>query len=102
MRKIKDYEGTFLNHLEGMYRAEDRDAAVALAEALGLAVVEMRFTENSRPLLAGHFNSEDRDPTNNVVFLYEMPELLRRSFCWWSLPPLDFAGEGLDAAAFGL
>lgn len=79
MRHIREYEGTFLNHLEGMYRAEDREAAVALAEALGLAVVEMRFTENSRPLLAGHFNPEDRDPTNNVVFLYEMPDILRRT-----------------------
>lgn len=79
MDKISDYEGTFLNHLEGMYRSEDRRAAVALAEALGLAVVELRFTENSRPLLAGHFNPQDRDPTNNIVFLYEMPDILQRT-----------------------
>lgn len=78
MDRIADYSGTFLNHMEGNYRPGDRDLAVELAEALGLAVVEMRFTETSRPLLAGHFNGADRDPTNNIVFLFEMPEVQHR------------------------
>lgn len=75
MKKMSDYEGGFLNHMEGIYRPKDRDLAVELAEALGLAVSEIRFTQNSRPLLAVHPNAEDRDPTNNVFFLYEMPKV---------------------------
>lgn len=72
------YKGTFLNHLEGVYRAEDRALAIELTEALGLAVKEVRFTENSRPILAGNFNPAVPDPTNNIVFLYEMHPLQRR------------------------
>ncbi|MDR2857073.1 MAG: hypothetical protein LBV50_04415 [Novosphingobium sp.] len=78
MDRIGDYAGAFLNHLEGMYRPEDRALAIGLAEAIGLRVVEMKFTASSRPLLAGHFNDADRDPTNNILFLYEMPPMLLR------------------------
>ena len=78
MNKISEYEGGFLNHMEGIYRPEDRALAIELAQALGLAVSEIRFTANSRPLLAVHPNADDRDPTNNVFFLYEMPEVQRR------------------------
>lgn len=74
MKKMAEYEGAFFNHMEGIYRAEDRDLAWELVEALGLAASEIRFTANSRPLIAAHPNAEDRDPTNNVFFLYEMPE----------------------------
>lgn len=77
MNRIDQYNGTFLNHLEGMYRAKDRSLAVELAEAIGLQVKELCFTATSRPLLSGHLNPEDPDPTNNIIFLYEMPELLR-------------------------
>lgn len=73
MKKMAEYEGGFLNHMEGIYRPEDRDLAWELVEALGLAASEIRFTATSRPLIAAHPNSEDRDPTNNVFFLYEMP-----------------------------
>jgi hypothetical protein len=75
MQKMADYSGGFLNHMEGIYRPGDKALAVELAEALGLAVSEIRFTENSRPLVAVHPNAEDTDPTNNVVFLYEMPKV---------------------------
>jgi hypothetical protein len=78
VKRFSDYEGGFLNHLEGFYRAEDRDLALELARALGLAVSEIRFTARSRPVTAVHPNAEDRDPTNNVIFLYEMPEVQRK------------------------
>lgn len=74
MKKMAEYEGGFFNHMEGIYRAEDRNLVWELVEALGLVASELRFTANSRPLIAAHPNSEDRDPTNNVFFLYEMPE----------------------------
>lgn len=73
MKKMTEYEGTFFNHMEGIYRPEDRDLAWELIEALGFVASEIRFTANSRPLIAAHPNAEDRDPTNNVFFLYEMP-----------------------------
>lgn len=73
MKKMAEYEGAFFNHMEGVYRSEDRNLAWELVEALGLVASEIRFTANSRPLIAAHPNLEDRDPTNNVFFLYEMP-----------------------------
>lgn len=73
MKKMVEYEGGFFNHMEGIYRAEDRDLAWELVEALGLVASEIRFTATSRPLIAAHPNADDRDPTNNVFFLYEMP-----------------------------
>jgi hypothetical protein len=78
LKRFTDYEGGYLNHLEGFYRSEDRELALELAQALELAVSEIRFTANSRPVVAVHPNADDRDPTNNVIFLYEMPEVQRR------------------------
>src|SRR5262249_47033517 len=78
VKRFAEYEGGYLNHLEGFYRRQDRDLAVELAEALGLAVSEIRFTATSRPVTALHPNENDRDPTNNLVFLYETPELLAK------------------------
>jgi hypothetical protein len=78
MNKMSDYAGGFFNHMEGIYRAEDRALAIELAQGLGLTVSEIQFTAKSRPLIALHPNAEDRDPTNNVFFLYEMPEVQRR------------------------
>lgn len=72
MKTFSEYQGGFLNHLEGVYRPDDRALAKELAEALGLLVREVRFTETSHPLLSVHPNGEDLDPTNNVIFLYEM------------------------------
>ncbi len=78
MDRMAEYSGGFLNHMEGIYRSEDRALAVELAKALGLSVSELQFTANSRPLLAVHPNADDLDPTNNVFFLYEMPEVQRK------------------------
>ena len=78
MQKISEYRGSFLNHLEGAYRPGDRDLAVELAAALGLDVEEIRFTATSNPIVAVHPNAADRDPTNNVIFLFEMPEVTRK------------------------
>lgn len=78
MKHIADYDGGLLNHMEGFYRAEDRELAIELVQALGFPVEEIRFTENSRPVLAVHPNEDDKDPTNNVLFLYVMPEPLRQ------------------------
>lgn len=78
MKKMAEYEGGFFNHMEGIYRPEDRDLAWELVETLGLVASEIRFTANSRPLIAAHPNAEDRDPTNNVFFLYEMPDVQRK------------------------
>jgi hypothetical protein len=74
MQQISDYAGAFYNHMEGIFRPEDRELALELAEALGLTVQEIRFTATSRPIIALHPNGEDKDPTNNVFFLFPMPE----------------------------
>lgn len=78
MQHMSQYEGGFLNHMEGIYRKEDRELAVELVNALGLAHADIQFTANSSPILAVHPNADDRDPTNNVIFLYEMPERQRK------------------------
>ena len=78
VKRMSEYEGSFINHMEGFYRPEDRDLVVELVAALGLVAAEIQFTANSRPTLAVHPNPADRDPTNNVLFLYEMPEVHRR------------------------
>jgi hypothetical protein len=78
MKHISEYSGSFLNHLEGFYRPGERDLAIELARALGLTVEEIRFTPTSNPIVAVHPNGDDMDPTNNVIFLFEMPEKLRR------------------------
>jgi len=78
MNHISDYTGGFLNHMEGFYRPGDREIAVELASALGLTVEEIKFTPDSNPIVAVHPNGEDTDPTNNVFFLFEMPEKLRK------------------------
>lgn len=78
MQHMSQYEGGFLNHMEGIYRSEDRDLAVELVKALGLAHADIQFTANSKPILAIHPNADDKDPTNNIIFLFEMPEGQRK------------------------
>ena len=78
MQHMSQYQGGFLNHMEGIYRPEDRELAVELVTALGLASADIKFTANSKPILAVHPNADDRDPTNNVIFLFEMPEGQRK------------------------
>lgn len=72
MKNISDYKGNLLNHLEGVYRPGDRPLVLELFEALNLVALEIKFTETMKPLVAIHPNGEDRDATNNIIFLSEM------------------------------
>jgi hypothetical protein len=73
VKKISDYDGGLLNHLETVYRPGDHELAVEFLQALGLSVAEIKFTQTStKRLVAVHPNADDRDATNNVMFLYEM------------------------------
>jgi hypothetical protein len=70
--RISDYEGKLLSHLQGFYRRGDRDLAVELMEALGLACVEVP-TSGDHSLTRVHVNPGDRSNIDNVMFLSEMP-----------------------------
>ena len=73
VKKISDYDGGLLNHLEAVYRPGDHELAVEFLQALGLSVAEIKFTQTStKRLVAVHPNANDRDPTQNVMYLYEM------------------------------
>lgn len=69
---IGEYGGNHLSHLQGFYRAGDRELAVELMEALGFACVLVR-TSGEHSLTRVHMNPDDLDTTDNVVFLSEMP-----------------------------
>ena len=72
MSGICNYEGKLLSHLQGFYRHGDRDLAVELMEALGLACVEVQ-TSGDHSLTRVHVNPGDRSNVDNVMFLSEMP-----------------------------
>jgi hypothetical protein len=73
VNKISEYDGGLLNHLETVYRPGDHELAVEFLEALGLSVTEIKFTKTStKRLVAVHPNANDRDATNNVMYMYEM------------------------------
>jgi hypothetical protein len=74
MTKISDYEGNLLSHLQGFYRPGDRDLAVELMEALGLACVEVATSPN-HSLTRVHLNPGDRNNVDNVMFLSAMPPM---------------------------
>ena len=71
MKNIAEYEGKLLNHMQGFYRAGDRDLAVELMRALGLTVVDVPITD-TMSLVRVHMNTDDRDNVDNVMFLAEM------------------------------
>jgi hypothetical protein len=71
MTKIAEYDGKLLSHLQGFYRAGDRDLAVELMKALGLDCVEVR-TSGDHSLTRVHMNADDRNNVDNVMFLAEM------------------------------
>ena len=73
MTTIGEYEGKLLSHLQGFYRRGDRDLAVELMEALGLACVEVQ-TSGDHSLTRVHVNAGDRSNVDNVMFLGEMPD----------------------------
>ena len=72
MKKISDYPGSLVNHLNALYRPGERALAVELAEALGLTVAEITFTQEGHKMTAIHPNADDLDTTNNIIFLTEM------------------------------
>ncbi len=72
MTSIAEYTGNHLSHLQGFYRAGDRELAVELMEALGLACVLVR-TSGEHSLTRVHVNPADLNNTDNVMFLSEMP-----------------------------
>src|ERR1700710_1705073 len=73
MKKISEYQGGLLNHLETVYRPGDHALAVEFLEALGMSVTEIKFSETStKRLVAMHPNADDRDPSQNIMFLHEM------------------------------
>lgn len=71
MKRISEYGGVLLNHFEAMHRPGDRELATEFLGALNLAVVELSFTATSK-LIAVHIDQEDRDFTNNIIFLHQM------------------------------
>src|SRR5581483_870236 len=71
MKRISEYDGTLLNHLQGFYRAGDRALAIELVKALGLACVEVPIT-GTFSLLRVHANAKDLDTVDNVIFLTEV------------------------------
>lgn len=74
MARISEYDGNLLSHMAGFYRPGDRDLAVELMEALGLACVEVPTT-GDHSLTRVHLNPDDRNNVDNVLFLFEMPPL---------------------------
>ena len=72
MKRISDYDGALLNHLNLSYRRGERALALELVEALGLTAIETPITE-TMTLIAAHPNAADLDSGNNVIFLLELP-----------------------------
>jgi hypothetical protein len=74
VNKIADYKGRLLNHVEAVYRPGERELAIEMAQALGLAVTDTGFrSEPDTPTFLGiHPNPDDCDPANNVFYVSEM------------------------------
>lgn len=74
MKRISEYSGVLLNHFEAVYRPGDRSVAREFLTALGLYVEDFSFSEpDATKMLAIHFEPEDKDSTNNIIFLHQMP-----------------------------
>jgi hypothetical protein len=71
MKQIADYQGGLLNHLNLSYRPGDRELALELIKAIGLTVVETKFTDMT--LISAYPNAEDMNGDSNVIFLLELP-----------------------------
>jgi hypothetical protein len=73
VRKISEYSGQLLNHLEAVYRPGDRRLAREFLTALGLYVEDYSVADPEATSMLGiHFEPADRDSTNNVIFLHQM------------------------------
>lgn len=71
MKRIADFDGSLMNHLNTVYRPGERGLVIELAKALGLTVVEIPLSE-THSMIAGHMNADDPDILNNVVYFFEM------------------------------
>ena len=85
MTRISDYEGKLLSHLQGFFHPGDRDLAVELMEALGLACVEVR-TSGDHSLTRVHVNAGDGDDTIDLfssreICVYFRGEPPKRGHC---------------------
>ena len=78
MKKIADYEGTLLSHVESLYRPGERALAIELVEALGCVVTDTGFKgDGADSFLAVHPNPEDQDVQNNAFYMSQIrPEQL--------------------------
>ena len=75
MQNIREYQGQLLNHFEAVYRPGDRGLAREFLTALGLYVEDYSNPDPASDKMLGiHFNPEDRDATNNLIFLHKMSE----------------------------
>lgn len=75
MQTIGEYQGQLLNHFEAVYRPGDRGHAREFLTALGLYVEDYSHSDPASDKMLGiHFNPEDRDATNNLIFLHKMSE----------------------------
>lgn len=73
MKKIAQYTGTLLNHVETLYRPGERGLAIALAEALGCAITDTGFSGDAdETFLAVHPNPDDPDMTSNAFYMSPM------------------------------
>jgi hypothetical protein len=73
MKKIAQYQGRLLNHVETLYRPGERALAIELAEALGCTVLDTGFKgDGADTFLGAHPDPEDHDRANNAFFLSEM------------------------------
>jgi hypothetical protein len=78
MKKIADYEGTLLSHVESLYRPGERELAIELVEALGCVVSDTGFKgDGADTFLAVHPNPDDQDVQNNAFYMSQIrPEQL--------------------------
>ena len=78
MKKIAEYGGTLINHVETLYRPGERELAVELAEALGCVITDTGFKgDGVDTFLAAHPNPDDQDPQNNAFYMSQVrPEQL--------------------------
>lgn len=73
MKKISQYEGNLLNHVETLYRPGERGLAVALAEALGCTISDTGFVgDGDETFLAAHPWRQDLDVQRNVFYMSPM------------------------------
>lgn len=73
MKKIANYTGNLLNHVETLYRPGEREIAIRMARALGGGISDTGFKgDGDESFLAVHPNPDDPDIRNNAFFMSPM------------------------------